>query len=144
MVRYPYRRRRSEKPIAWFSADQVWERTVRKGDVGEGYGMGEMLQRGIRLYRDRSFPAAAPLNWTAIRKQSGMASEAANHLVAIAKVWGARPFDWYGSFAPVLASDWQAVEYFFGNAWTPVPWFTSEWGNLKVKRIGRFTNTFEA
>lgn len=66
----------------------------------------------MKLYRIGVLPGAAPLNWTAIRKQSGMSAQIANRLAAAAKDWGANPFDWYGSFSPVLESQWQAVETF--------------------------------
>jgi hypothetical protein len=104
-----------EKPVAWFSADQYWERTVRKivPEIGmKDIGMQEMLRAGIKLYRIGVSPEAVPLNWTAIRKQSGMPTQMANHLVAAAKDLGANPFDWRGSFLPVAESQWRAIEVF--------------------------------
>ena len=103
-----------ERAIAWFSTDQYWERTVRKA---EPYGsMEEMLRAEVKLYRIGVLPEAAPLNWTAIRKQSGMSAQIANRLAAAARKWGANPLDWYGSFSPVLESQWQAIEV-FKNGW---------------------------
>ena len=104
-----------EKAVAWFSADQFWERTVRK--LAPPYGsMQDMLRKGIKLYRIGVLPEAAPLNWTAIRKQSGMSGKTGRRLVDNAKRWGSNPWDWYGSFSPVLESKWQAVET-FKNGW---------------------------
>ena len=106
-----------EKPLAWFSADQDWERTVRKlAPLGS---MQEMLRVGIKLYRIGVLPEAAPLNWTAIRKQSGMSGKTVHLLLQNAKRWGANPWDWYGSFSPVPESQWQAVEI-FKNGWEKV------------------------
>jgi hypothetical protein len=108
-----------EKAVAWFSADQYFERTVRK--LAPSYGsMQEMLRKGIKLYRIGVLPEAAPLNWTAIRKQSGMSGKTARLLVENSKLWGASPWDWYGSFSPVLESQWQAVET-FNNGWEKSP-----------------------
>ena len=75
-----------------------------------------MLGAEVKLYRIGVLPEAAPLNWTAIRKQSGMSSQIANRLAAAARKWGANPLDWYGSFSPVLESQWQAIEI-FKNGW---------------------------
>jgi hypothetical protein len=70
-----------EKTVAWFSADQFWERTVIK--TVPFMSMQEMLRAAIKLDRISGLPEAAPLNWTAIRKPSGLSSRTAN-------VWGAR------------------------------------------------------
>ena len=111
----------TEKAVAWFSSDQFWENTVRKGGTrfSGGYGMREMVAQGLSLYRIGVLPEAVPLNWTAIRMQSGMSAKMARGMIEVAKKWGANPLDWYGSFAPVPASQWQTVESFDGTKWIP-------------------------
>jgi hypothetical protein len=106
-----------EKPVAWFSADQYWERTVVKAFPNGS--MQGMLRAGISLYRIGVLPEAAPLNWTAIRKLSGMTASTAKLLLRNAKELGANPWHWYGSFSPVLESQWQVVET-FKDGWTEV------------------------
>ena len=115
----------SEKPVAWFSANQFWERTVRKsivkfsGEPSPAWGLEEMFSHGIHGVRIGVLPDAAPLNWTALRIQANIPAKMARQLLQVAEKWGANPWDWHGSLAPVPREQWQATEIWNGNEWTP-------------------------
>jgi hypothetical protein len=111
-----------ERSVAWFSSDQFWERTVRKALPSapkQPFGMEGMLRNGMNLFRIGVAKDTVPLNWTAIRRQSGMSSKTANAIVRVARDWGANPYDWYGSFEPVRKDMWITMELFYQGRWNP-------------------------
>jgi hypothetical protein len=114
-----------EAPIAWFSVDQYWERTVMRGYAIQNKETGEVVHMkhdptnmfafGIKPYRIGVALEAVPLNWTSLRK--AMSGKSARLLTLRAADWGANPWDWRGSFSPVPQSEWQALQKFTGNEW---------------------------
>src|SRR6266851_102758 len=111
-------------PVAWFSADQYWERTVRfrwKKSVGENpWNLREMYVNGLFAARIGVAPSSAPLNWTAIRIQAHISTKTARQLVQVADECGADPRDWFGSRTPVPRREWQSIQSFNGTEWSEV------------------------
>jgi hypothetical protein len=114
-----------EKPMAWFSNDQQWERTVRKsivtfgGELSPPWGLRQMWQHGVHGFRIGVLPESAPLNWTAARIQGTIPGKVVRRLLEVADKWGANPWDWYASLVPVHRHEWQAMEVWNGSEWTP-------------------------
>jgi len=115
-----------EKPIVWFSTEQFWEPTVRKGRIApdgtiQDLSMDGMLEHGILLIRIGIDEADAPHRWAELKLLSGMSPEIARGLASKAKQLGANPSRWRGTFEAVGAEKWKSVEYFDGVAWAPLP-----------------------
>ncbi len=129
-----------EKPVAWFSANQFWERTVRKlvcktlGEASPPWGLEEMFSHGVHGVRIGVLPEAAPLGWTALRAQANIPSKMVRTLLRVAQQWGANPWDWYGSLTPVPAEQWQATEMWNGDEWTPFTYDNTR-QELRIKEL---------
>jgi hypothetical protein len=113
-----------ERPIVWFSTNPYWEKTVTKGLLQSdgtvcNLGMRGMLNYGPQLFRIAVPAEAAPHNWPALRKLSGMNPRFAAGLARIARRWHAHPNEWRGTFYPVPSSTWISVEEFREKSWQP-------------------------
>jgi hypothetical protein len=108
-----------EKPIVWFSTEEVWEPTVTKGVEGTDLvlKMADLVARNIRLYRIGVDSAVAPFRWSELKLLSGMSSQTGRLLAARAKELGANPSRWRGTFDAVTSEKWEAIEYFNGVDW---------------------------
>ena len=113
-----------EKPIVWFTTEEFWEPTVTKGrrrpdGTVEDLGMRELVAEGFLLWRIGVAPETAPYKWPELKKLSGMPSEEAAHLAKIAKDKGGHPSRWRGTFIPVQAESWKAIQFFNRLEWVP-------------------------
>jgi hypothetical protein len=116
-----------EKPAVWFSTHPVWEPTACKLLVQPGGRYREMTREetahyGRGLVRIGVAPEAAPYNWRAYRRLSGVAPRMASRLVQAGKAQGADPRQWYVSFDAVPAALWIAVEVWQEERWLPLSW----------------------
>jgi hypothetical protein len=91
---------RKETPLAWFSEDQLWERTAAKGLKVSGVVLprtltyDEMIDHG--LVRIAVTQEAAPYDWTAIKKWF-MPPLVARGLSVSGRERGANPNEWRAS-----------------------------------------------
>jgi hypothetical protein len=113
-----------EKPIVWFTTEEFWEPTVTKGirrpdGTVENLGMRELIAEGFLLWRIGVAPETAPYNWSELKKLSGMPSGIATRLAKVAKKQRGNPSKWRGTFTPVRAESWKAIEYFNRLEWVP-------------------------
>jgi hypothetical protein len=122
-----------ERPAAWFSANQEWEPTIRRGLMqadgtpvpwAEGKPAvmtKEEMHRTMRgLWRIGVRPDVAPVDWDTFCRTSGIDALMALALVQAGQELGADPADWFCSFHRVPAGEWQRVEFWFMNRWNPV------------------------
>ncbi len=114
-----------ERPIVWFSSNQEWEPTSTKifeAHDGRTWRMSkdELRVRGNGLVRFGVTRRTAKLDWTAIRRLSGMSRDTARHLKVIGRMLGSKPEWWYGAFDPVQQSEWVAVEVWSAGQWVRV------------------------
>lgn len=128
-----------EKPVAWFSSNQFWERTVRKsvlhyGQASPPWGLEEMFAYGLHGCRIGVLLEAPLLNWTALRIQANIPGKMARNLLRVAEKWGADPWEWYGSLAPVPALQWRATEIWNGSEWTPFT-YDNERQEMRIEKL---------
>jgi hypothetical protein len=120
-------------PVVWFSANQWWEPTlmfcIENGPV---LSLREMYLEWIFAIRIGVLPSSAPITWPSLRWRALIGEESANHLVAVAAKMGGSPSRWHCSMTPVPRSEWQAVESFDGQKWTPVTAFAPAQRELKT------------
>lgn len=115
-----------ERPIVWFSSNQVWEQTANKraqrsdGSM-EGVDMEETRKRGGGLVRFGVDPETAPYDWNALKRLSGMKSKHAEHVAAAGLKLHARPSEWFGTFDAVPITEWTAVEIYQDGEWISLP-----------------------
>jgi hypothetical protein len=113
---------RTEKPVAWFSFRQDWEPTATPGYEENGtlrqITFSELveIETPARIEID---PRAAPLDWRAWRKLSGVRSKVVKRLEEVGLRKRASVSDWRMSFEPVRQKDghWLAIEVFVGGQW---------------------------
>ncbi len=114
-----------EKPIAWFSTEELFEPTAAKlwlnphGEI-QSLQLDEMLERNILPVRIGVDSAVAPHRWSDLKALSGMSCETANALASRAKRLEANPSRWRGTFQAVCAKRWRAIEYFNRREWEPL------------------------
>jgi hypothetical protein len=114
-----------ERPIVWFSANQIWERTAglalgdEEGAFVRSLSIEEMTQYG-GIVRFGVAPETAPYDWNALKELSRMPAWVARGLYDIAIKKGARPGEWYGTFDAVPRLKWQAIHVYEKGCWVPV------------------------
>lgn len=94
-----------ERPVAWFSTNDVWETTAAKAfqhsDTGEVrlMTMEEQAQR-IGVFRFKIAKTSIPglMDWAAIRKAARIPKRVAKGLET---ALDAKPHEWFGSLDPV-------------------------------------------
>ena len=102
----------NERPIVWFSTNQQWEPTVGPKERLELYA-GGLVRFGVD-------PDTAPHNWQTLKELSGMSSKEAQRLYRAAIEEGARPGEWWGTFDPVLRSQWVSIQVHENGRWVEV------------------------
>ena len=122
-----------ERPIVWFSRNQVWERTVTKTmKFSDGrwieLDFKGMVKHGVFPVRIGVLPETAPYDWLALRTISHMKPEMADGLVRVAEEVRADPRDWRGTFNPVAIAAWVELEVYRNDAWTTPPCFVGAFG----------------
>ncbi len=112
-----------EKPVVWCSFRQDWEPTATPAIKEHGGPRRQLtfdefakLETPARIEID---PRAAPLNWRAWRKLSGVKARIARSLEEVALRQDANIADWRMSFEPVRVKDghWLAIELFVQGKW---------------------------
>ena len=112
----------NEKPIVWFSTNQFYEPTASKDTIEPDGRLSDLGMMGTHrvfggLVRIGVLPETAPYDWRALKELSGMHPLVAKGLYETALRDGSRPGEWWGTFDPVGADDWIAVEAFDGERW---------------------------
>ena len=114
-----------ERPIVWFSSNQEWEPTATKifeAHDGRTWRMSKdkLRVRGNGLVRFGVTRRTAKLDWTAIKRFSGMSRGTARHLKVSGRRLGSKPEWWFGSFDPVQRSEWVAIDVLDEGRWVRV------------------------
>ena len=114
-----------ERPIVWFSSNQEWEPTSTKIYVphdGEAWRLSkeELRVTGNGLVRFGVTRRTARLDWTAIRRLSGMSRDTARDLKVNGRRLGSKPESWFGSFDAVQHSEWVAIDVLEDGQWVRV------------------------
>jgi len=104
-----------ERPIVWFSSNQEWEPTSTKTFVphyGQAWRLSkeELRVRDSGLVRFGVTRRTAELDWTAMKRLSGMSRDTARDLKVIGRRLGSKPEWWYGTFNPVQRFEWVAID----------------------------------
>jgi len=115
-----------ERPIVWFSENQVWEETankLRRDREGRLIPLDKKQthELGRGLVRIGVSEETAPHRWPALKRLGRISSKTAARLVRAAYRDGADPMQWRGTFDPVPRSLWVAVEVLENDEWVPVP-----------------------
>ncbi len=116
-------------PVVWFSRNPVWEPAAMRSLITDDGSvqpltMEELGQHAGGLYRIGVAKATAPHSWDDFVRLSGLSRDSISRLRRSAKARGANLKDWFASFEPIEASQWQIVEVWLNHAWTntnPVP-----------------------
>jgi hypothetical protein len=111
-----------EKPILWFSRNQIWEPTANKmfraSDGSLRFGTRETTREmGGGLVRF-GLPTEKLLRWTELHREAHMPTRTRNALVKAAKRDGSNPYDWCGLLEPVSIYEC-AVEIESELIWIP-------------------------
>lgn len=114
----------NERPAVWFSANQVWEPTTNGVEVDFSGRVrlltkDETCQVSGGLIRIGVTRDAAPHNWNAYKRLSGVSERTAAGMKRTGYAAGARISEWYVSFEPVPREKWVAVEVWNGMCWEP-------------------------
>ena len=114
-----------ERPVVWFSVNQVWELTANKGwQNNDGtirtLSKEETAQYANGLYRIEVAPETAPLTVYEFRKRSGISSRVWKGLLHAAEEVGASPAEWRVSFDPVPAELCLRIERWEVGVWQQV------------------------
>jgi hypothetical protein len=114
------------KPVVWFSTSPDWDPSAnlsRRGLAGaiERLSKDQTLVVGGGLVRIGVAPETAPHDWNAYKQRSGVAPKLAKQIYDAAIKLGARPGQWFASFAPVPRDKWLAIEVFEDDRWVVRP-----------------------
>ena len=114
--------RPNERTIAWFSADQNWEKTSTKNltenGIRKALSKSELEQIGNGLYRiGVSTNDSLVKPWMRLKKLARLTDRTIQVLEDSAEAIGANPFDWWGALVPVRSNHWTAVEHLSGGLW---------------------------
>jgi hypothetical protein len=116
-----------ERPILWFSFNQVWEETANKGITIKGVNKTltrqEMIESGVGLvrfgivvtkHRDcyRSELGERLFGWPKLAGKAKMYRETRKHLEWAAYDYNANPYDWIGMFSPIPLDQCNKIEFF--------------------------------
>jgi hypothetical protein len=116
---------RGERPAVWFSSNPAWEETANKMVMtwsGPRLGTKETTHRhGGGLCRIGVTASVAPHGWGAFKRLSGIKTAHARALERAGLKAGAKPAEWYVSFAAVPREKWVSVELWNGREWEPAP-----------------------
>jgi hypothetical protein len=117
---------KEERPITWFSANNVWENSAFKGYLHrdgrvEDLGMAGLIEHGYGVTRIGVALETAPLRWAELREQSGMSHQVGAGLARVARQWNANPSEWRGTFAAVPQDMWLAIETYNKDKWAWEP-----------------------
>ena len=110
-----------EKPIVWFSTNQVWEQTACKfthtptGPVR--LNKEQTAELGNGLYRFGVLDKTAPYKWRELRQKAGMTSATVKHLESWGKAQGANIGQWRGTFEDVPIEKCVAIEVLKDGRW---------------------------
>ncbi len=115
----------SERPIVWFSSNQEWEPTSTKYIItpdgsSRSLSKDELEEGGNGLVRFGVTQRTAKLDWTAIKRLSGMSRSTARHLKVKGRRLGSQPEWWFGSFDSVQRSEWVAIDVLDEGQWVRV------------------------
>jgi hypothetical protein len=94
-----------EKPIVWFSKNQLWEATANKmfraTDGTLRFGTRETTREmGGGLFRF-GLPTEELRRWTELQREALIPTRTKRSLVNAAKKDGSNPYDWLGTLEPV-------------------------------------------
>jgi hypothetical protein len=113
-----------EKPVVWFSSNQIWEETANKmwRDSSGLHPLNKEQTHNLAggLARIGVSPETAPHTWSDFKRLSGVESEKAQELYQAAITLGGTPSEWFVSLEPVSAEKWLAVELYDGANWIPL------------------------
>tara|TARA_B100001964_G_scaffold113158_1_gene126239 strand:- start:204 stop:719 length:516 start_codon:yes stop_codon:yes gene_type:complete len=106
---------KNERPILWFSLDQVWELTANKGVIENGKNRTLTLKETCELcngvFRVGIHSSSKTLiQWPKIGKLAGMSKKIIRTLDKVAYKQGSNPTNWLGQFEPLLMKDWLCIE----------------------------------
>ncbi len=112
-----------ERPAVWFSAHLTWEPTATKAvrDTVTGARRrlthDEMVKLGlVRIGID----AARCTTWVQHRKEGGISSAEAKHLVKKGRKMGADPGHWHVHYGAVTCDKWITVQRWENGAWADI------------------------
>jgi hypothetical protein len=115
---------KGEKPAVWFSSNEQWEPTanmpLRRADGTTTASTKDATHLlGGGLARIGVVPEAAPHDWEAYKRLSGVTAKRAREIYKAGVAQGARPAEWFASFEPVPRSKWLGIEVWDGQKWGP-------------------------
>ncbi len=110
---------KGEKPVVWFSTNQIWEETANKSYISNGelkFGNKEETKnRGGGLIRIEVSPKTAPLSWKQFVAMKHIKKKTAKNLISRTALNGADPNDWRISFRKVTHEKILSVECFYSD-----------------------------
>jgi hypothetical protein len=110
---------RDERMAVWFSSNQHYEMTARKGTWESGVNRTltfiEMTTLG--LVRIGVEPSTAPFDWREFTKRSGISRPFARRLEKAGRMFGANPNEWFVSFDEVTVDKFVRVESYVMGRW---------------------------
>ena len=114
-----------ERPIVWFSANQEWEPTstkIYRSHDGEAWRLSkeELRVSGNGLVRFGVTRRTARLDWTAMKRLSGMSRATARDFKVVGRRLGSKPEWWFGTFNPVQRSEWVVIDELYEGQWVRV------------------------
>ena len=117
-----------ERPVVWFTKCPEWDNTANKsvgtrdGEIVHLDRAGTHLLAG-GLVRFLVPEQAAPHDWRAFVRKSGVSKQTARRLAEVARKRGVDPADWRVSFEPVPMAEWARIEAWdeTSGTWIPHP-----------------------
>lgn len=116
----------NELPVAWFSSNQVLERTIFEmvwqradGSVLRPKNAKDYRILGMGLYRV-GVPTSQVIRYVDLLKKAKIGLVRRKVLERAAKDVAASPFEWYGSLTPVQITDDRLIQTFDGDEWVPL------------------------
>ncbi len=117
----------SEIPVAWFSSNQMIEKTIVEtawsrsdGSMIRPKNAKEYRILGMGLYRV-GVPMAQTTRYADLLKKAKIGLVRRKTLEKTAKTVGATPFEWYGVLSSVTIDDDACIQTFDGEKWIMLP-----------------------
>jgi hypothetical protein len=109
-----------ERPVLWFSRNQLWEPTSRKAAFDKNgkfkpLTKQETSELGCGLVR-YGYPAARLIDWNELAKRANIFYSHVKLLEKRGREQGANPMDWMGSFSSIEVSE-LILESWDGKNW---------------------------
>lgn len=112
----------TERPVLWFSENQVWEPTAGKllvnkfGQVVRSMAFTEQVERSGCVRYGIDSNDIRLLGWKAAAGQAGMSRDVRRELEKKGKSLGANPMHWWGTLFSIEIDE-LCFEYWNGVAW---------------------------